>query len=97
MNIWLAADILQNIIMPTKKTANMPFFCYSHVMPSWLPDHPAANHQHLERQEIVLIVTGSAEILMEDRQYKLQAGDVLQFPALVREARLKSGFSSLTI
>lgn len=38
-------------------------------------------HQHLERQEIVTIVTGSAEILMEGKLYKLQASDVLQIPA----------------
>ena len=38
-------------------------------------------HQHLERQESVTIVTGSAEILMEGKLYKLQAGDVLQIPA----------------
>ncbi|WP_168928907.1 sugar phosphate nucleotidyltransferase [Paenibacillus dokdonensis] len=37
-------------------------------------------HRHLERQEIVTIVTGSAEILMEGKLYKLQAGDVLQIP-----------------
>lgn len=38
-------------------------------------------HQHLERQEIVTIVMGSAEILMEGELYKLQASDVLQIPA----------------
>ncbi|MBE9914748.1 cupin domain-containing protein [Paenibacillus donghaensis] len=38
-------------------------------------------HRHLKRQEIVTIVTGSAEILMEGRLYKLQAGDVLQITA----------------
>ncbi|WP_160496202.1 sugar phosphate nucleotidyltransferase [Paenibacillus dendrobii] len=38
-------------------------------------------HQHLKRQESVTIVTGSAEILMEGKKYKLQAGDVLQIPA----------------
>lgn len=41
-------------------------------------------HRHLERQEIVTIVTGNAEILMEDRLYKLRAGDVLQFPAGIK-------------
>ncbi|MCJ8010532.1 sugar phosphate nucleotidyltransferase [Paenibacillus sp. KQZ6P-2] len=41
-------------------------------------------HQHLKRQEIVTIVMGSAEILMEDRLYKLQAGDVLQIPAGIK-------------
>ncbi|GAA0373679.1 sugar phosphate nucleotidyltransferase [Paenibacillus motobuensis] len=38
-------------------------------------------HRHLGRQEIVTIITGSADILMEGKQYKLQAGDVLQIPA----------------
>lgn len=38
-------------------------------------------HQHLKRQEIVTILSGSAEILMEEKLYKLQAGDVLQIPA----------------
>lgn len=38
-------------------------------------------HRHRKRQEIVVIVTGSAEILMEGRIYKVQAGDVLQIPA----------------
>lgn len=41
-------------------------------------------HQHLERQEIVTIVTGSAEILMEGKRRQLKAGDVLQIPAGTR-------------
>lgn len=38
-------------------------------------------HQHLGRQEIITIVTGIAEIQMEGKPYRLQAGDVLQLPA----------------
>ncbi|MBJ6360057.1 sugar phosphate nucleotidyltransferase [Paenibacillus sp. GCM10012307] len=38
-------------------------------------------HLHLERQKILTIVTGNAEVLMEGKLYKLQSGDVLQIPA----------------
>ncbi|RTE10950.1 sugar phosphate nucleotidyltransferase [Paenibacillus whitsoniae] len=37
-------------------------------------------HQHLKCQEIVTILSGSAEILIEDRLHKLQAGEALQIP-----------------
>lgn len=48
-------------------------------------------HQHHKRQEIVTVVTGSAEILMEGKLYKLQAGYALQIPA-----RTKHGIKAVT-
>ncbi|OCT14358.1 hypothetical protein A8709_26425 [Paenibacillus pectinilyticus] len=41
-------------------------------------------HQHHNCQEIVTILSGCAEILMEDKLYMLQAGDALQIPAGIK-------------
>ena len=41
-------------------------------------------HQHGNRQESLTILSGSAEILMEDKLYRLLAGDVLQIPAGIK-------------
>ncbi|UKS30981.1 cupin domain-containing protein [Paenibacillus sp. HWE-109] len=48
-------------------------------------------HQHHLRQEIITILSGSAEILLEDIRYKLLAGDVLQIPA-----GMKHGIKAIT-
>lgn len=41
-------------------------------------------HLHLKRQEIVTILSGSAEILMEGKLYRLVAGEALQIPAGIK-------------
>ncbi len=41
-------------------------------------------HLHFNRQEVVTILSGNAEILMDDKLYMLLAGDVLQIPAGVK-------------
>ncbi|NQX65891.1 cupin domain-containing protein [Paenibacillus alba] len=41
-------------------------------------------HQHLHRQEIVTIASGTAEIFMDDKRHTLLPGDVLQIPAGVK-------------
>ncbi|WP_171628566.1 sugar phosphate nucleotidyltransferase [Paenibacillus plantarum] len=41
-------------------------------------------HLHLKRQEIVTVLSGSAEILMEDKLYRLVAGEALQIPAGIK-------------
>lgn len=41
-------------------------------------------HLHLKRQEVVTILSGSAEILMEDKLYRLVAGEALQIPVGIK-------------
>ncbi|WP_179281226.1 sugar phosphate nucleotidyltransferase [Paenibacillus sp. XY044] len=48
------------------------------------PGKSTSYHLHHRRQEMLTVVTGSAEILIEDRRYQLNAGDVLQIPAGVK-------------
>ncbi|WP_171681708.1 sugar phosphate nucleotidyltransferase [Paenibacillus planticolens] len=48
-------------------------------------------HQHLQRKEMLTILSGTAEILMEEKRYRLLAGDVLQIPA-----GLKHGIKAVT-